>query len=179
MSPSALSQTPGFALTTSTPRLGSSPAALRTLLLAGCIASVAAAAWVGEPAASVRADPELAFLLRGMAGIKAAIVLAAVGVLFWRFGHAVSKRSAGAYLVGAWLLAGATALVWQLSFVPFAALAFHAGEFTLLFVAWRDHQGRSSGFRWKPVTAARSRPSPRMHTRSARSASAASELVAS
>ncbi len=31
-------------------------------------------------------------------------------------------------------------LVWQLSFIPLAALTFHAGEFTLLFVAWCDGQ---------------------------------------
>ena len=124
-------------------RLTSSMTALRLLLCVGCIASVAMAAWVGEPARYLRADPELAFLLRGMATIKAAIVFAAVGMLSWRFGYPLSERTALAYLIGAWLTAGASMLVWQLSFIPLASLAFHAGEFTLLFVAWRDHQSNS------------------------------------
>lgn len=120
-----------------------SPFALRSLLVLGCTVSVLLAAWLAAPATALRADPELVFLLRGMALIKAAIVLAAVGVLCWRFGQPVLPRVAGAYLAGAWLTAGATMLVWQLSFIPLAALVFHVGEFTLLWVAWRDHaEGR-------------------------------------
>jgi hypothetical protein len=57
--------------------------------------------------------------------------------------HASSPTSSSAYLVGAWLSAGATTLVWQLSFIPLAALTFHASEFTLLLVAWRDHQSKA------------------------------------
>ena len=58
----------------------------------------------------------------------------------WRFGSPVLQRPAVAYLIGAWLTAGAAMLVWQLSFIPLAALTFHAGEFTLLFVGWCDGQ---------------------------------------
>ena len=119
-----------------------SPSVLQTLLLAGSIASVAAAAWLGVPSAYLRADPELAFLLRGMAAIKACIVLAAIGVVFWRLEQAVPQRTASAYMVGSWLIAGATTLVWQLSFIPLAALVFHAAEFLLLFVAWRDREAK-------------------------------------
>ena len=119
-----------------------SPSARQTLLLAGSFVSVAAAAWLGEPSAYLLADPELAFLLRGMAAIKACIVLAAIGAVFWRLGQAVAKRTASAYLVGSWLIAGATTLVWQLSFIPLAALVFHAAEFLLLVVAWRDREAK-------------------------------------
>ena len=119
-----------------------SPSTLQSLLLTGSIASVAVAAWLGEPSAYLRTDPELAFLLRGMAAIKACIVLAAIGLVFWRLGQAVPKRTVCAYLVGSWLLAGATTLVWQLSFIPLAALVFHAAEFFLLFVAWRDREAK-------------------------------------
>lgn len=122
--------------------LVSSRTALRVLLLAGCLVSVAAAASLGEPAALLQADAELGRLLRGMALIKAVIALAAVGLLLWRLGQPLSRPMAIAYLVGAWLVAGATMLVWQLSFVPLAALTFHVGEFTLLIAAWRDrHHG--------------------------------------
>jgi hypothetical protein len=118
--------------------LAASPAALRALLCAGCLAAVAAAAWLGQPAATLQADPELARLLRGMALIKAALVLAAVALLLWRFGRPLRRPAAIAYLAGAWLAAGASMLVWQLSFIPLAAPVFHAGELTLLVTAWRE-----------------------------------------
>jgi hypothetical protein len=142
MSSTALAGTqPTLGATALRPAAISRPAALRSLLLSGCIASVAMAAWLGEPAALMRSDAELAQLLRGMAAIKGLIVLAAVGALLWRFGQPAPRRIAIAYLLGAWLIAGATMLVWQLSLVPLAALAFHAGEFTLLIAAWRDREG--------------------------------------
>jgi hypothetical protein len=143
MSSAAFARASVLGATATQPAAMSHPAALRSLLLAGCIASAAITAWLGEPAAFMQADAELAHLLRGMAAIKGVIVLAAVGVLLWRFGQPVPRRTAIAYVLGAWLIAGATTLVWQLSFVPLAALAFHAGEFTLLITAWRDHHGGS------------------------------------
>ena len=113
---------------------------LRASLLLGCLASVVAAAWLGEPSASLKADPELALMLRGMAAIKGTIVVSVVGVLLWRFGHALPNRAAAACLAGAWCMTGATVLVWQLSFIPLAALVFHVGEFVLLVTAWREHR---------------------------------------
>jgi hypothetical protein len=115
---------------------------LRALLLCGCLAMVAIAAWIGRPAAYLASDADLARLLRGMALIKGFLALAAVGVLLWRFGHPLSQRMAGAYLVGAWLAAGASMLVWQLTLIPLAALVFHVGEITMLLTAWRDRTGR-------------------------------------
>ena len=115
-----------------------SPAMLRALLLSGGALAVAIALVCGAPEARLRADAELAFLLRGMAAIKACLVAAAAGVLWWRFGHPIGRGTAAAYLLGAWLMAAATALVWQLTLIPFAALAFHVGGFALLVVAYRD-----------------------------------------
>ena len=119
-------------------RDGMRPASMRTLLLAGCLASAAAAGWLADPAPVLQADTELARLLRGMALIKGALMLAAVGVLLWRFGRPTTPRTAGAYLAGAWMLCGASLLIWQLSAIPFAALLFHAGVLLLLVAAWRD-----------------------------------------
>jgi hypothetical protein len=115
-----------------------SPQLLRSLLILGCVVAVSAAAVLGEPASLVRADPQLALLLRGMAVIKAAIVLSAIGILVWRFGHPVSNRLALAYIVGASVLAGASMLIWQLSFIPLAALGFHVAAFVVLVAAWHD-----------------------------------------
>ena len=111
---------------------------MRALLLAGCVASAAAAGWLADPAPVLQADPELARLLRGMALIKAAFMLAAVGVLLWRFGRPMTPTTAGAYLAGTWMVCGASLLIWYLSAIPFAALLFHSGALLLLVAAWRD-----------------------------------------
>ena len=120
-----------------------SAAVLRAMLLIGCAASVAIAASLGEPQAYLRADPELAVLLRGMAVIKAFIVMPALGVLWWRFGHPIARGSTLGYLVGAWLVASATALIWQLTLIALAALIFHVAGLALLLVALADRRAGS------------------------------------
>lgn len=110
----------------------------RTLLLLGTALALTVAAALGDPRPMLAADPDLARLLRGMALIKGVLVLAAVGVLWWRFRQPLAAGHGTAYLVGAWLAAGATMLIWQLSLIVPAALAFHAGELLLLLTAWRD-----------------------------------------
>jgi hypothetical protein len=115
-----------------------SPVLLRSMLLTGCALAVAIAASCGSPEAHLRADRELAFLLRGMAVIKACLVVAAVGVLWWRFGHPIGRGRSAAYLIGAFLSAAASGLIWQLTLIVPAALAFHVGAFALLLVAYAD-----------------------------------------
>jgi len=119
---------------------GWSSSTLRRVLAAGCCVTVAAAALHGDPAAYLSADPALGRLLRGMALIKALIAAVAVGALMWRFGRPIPRLRAGVYLAGAWFMAGAAMLVWQLSHIALAAISFHAGELTLLFIAWREHR---------------------------------------
>lgn len=114
-------------------------ASLRFNLLLGCAAAAAMAVWLGAPTTAVAADPELAHLLRRMAAIKAAVVLITVAGLHWRFGRELSPRLANLYLLGTWLLAGASMMIWQLAQIPTAAFAFHLGAFVLLATAWRDH----------------------------------------
>lgn len=111
---------------------------LRAALLLGCLAAVTLAAWVGNPAAHLQSDLELAQLLRGMAIIKAGIVIAAAGLLLWRFRRPVPVLLAWVYLLGGWLIAGASMMIWQLTLIPLAALAFHVGELAMLVAAWRD-----------------------------------------
>ena len=127
------------------------PVVFRGLLKGGCLASAGLAAWVGDPSTFLRADAELGYLLRGMAAIKATLVLAACAVLWWRFGHNLSQRIAAAYLAGTCLVAGATALIWQLSFVPLAAVLFHTGTLALLLAAWADHRLGKPGRAATPV----------------------------
>lgn len=118
-------------------RSGVGPAVLRTTLIAVAVASVAIAWRVGDPTAALHADPELARLLRGMAVLKGLMVVAAIAVLLWRFGHAVSPRIATGYLVSTGLMAASAAMIWQLTALLPAAVAFHAGLFIGLIIAWR------------------------------------------
>jgi hypothetical protein len=118
---------------------------LRALLVGGAATAFAAAAVTGDPAAYVRADPGLATLLRGMAVIKALLATGAVGALLWRFGRPIERPVAVAYLAGAWCMAGASMLVWRLTHIGVGAFAFHAGELTLLLVAWREHRRETLG----------------------------------
>ncbi len=124
-------------LTTRTGSAGDSP---RVILVVGCIVAVALAATLVQPGGAAAADPDLAYLLRGMAAIKGVMVLAAVALLTWRFGHPVSGRLAATYLAATWLAAAAATMVWQLASVPLAAIAFHAGELSFLAAAWFDHR---------------------------------------
>lgn len=110
----------------------------RIALLGGCTVAALAGVALGDPAARLAADPDTAFLLRGMAGIKIALLLGALALLAWRLGKPLSARVAAIYVGGACVMAFATALIWQLTALPLAALAFHAAEITLLVTAWRD-----------------------------------------
>ena len=130
-----------------------SSALLRFPLLAVCLLAVLAATWLGEPAAYLAADPALGQLLRGMALIKAAIVVAAVALLLWRFGWRVSPWAALAYGVSSGLMAGSSMLIWQLTFIPLAAALFHIGGLVMLLVSCRDH----AQARFSPVFAAQRR----------------------
>jgi hypothetical protein len=113
---------------------------LRALLVGGAALAVATAAMTGDPTAYLSADPALGTLLRGMAVIKALLAAAAVAALLWRFARPIGRPVAALYLAGTWCMAAASMLVWRLSHIGIGALVFHAGELTLLFVAWHEHR---------------------------------------
>jgi hypothetical protein len=125
-------------------RSGLRPLVLRTVLLAGSLAVALMAGVLAQPAAWSSADPELAFLLRGMAVIKASITVAAIGLALWRFGRPVSSPAASGYVVGIWSLVAANVLIGSLSYIPAAAFVFHVALFALLALAWREGGPRSS-----------------------------------
>jgi hypothetical protein len=122
-------------------RRAASAWALRGLLLAGCVMAMALAAARTDPAAYVRADPALAHLLRGMALLKGGIVAVALALVLWRFGWRVGKFTSAVYLVTCWTLTGTTMLVWQLTAIPAAAVAFHGALIGMVLAAWRDDLG--------------------------------------
>ncbi len=108
------------------------PTLLRGALWTACAAAALTVSLGEHTAPSMEA--ELVDLLRAMALLKAAIVLAAFGLLSWRFGHPTSPGLAASYLGGAWTLAVGWALLWRLDQPLAAALAFHAA-LAVLFVA--------------------------------------------
>ncbi len=61
-----------------------------------------------------------------------------VCLLLQRFKRPVPMRFAAVYLVAMWLAAGASMLIWQLTAIPFAAIAWHTGGLAFLVAAWRD-----------------------------------------
>jgi hypothetical protein len=115
-----------------------SAAQLRALLIAACLLTVGIAVLLGNPSDYLREDPALARLLRCMALIKGALVIAASSAVFWRFGWSISKPAACGYVVTAAVMAGATMLIWQLTLIPLAALLFHAAALGMLVLGWRE-----------------------------------------
>ena len=123
-------------------RSSETPAAVsrwRLGLVACCLAGAALALRLGDPAAYLQADPELARVLRGMALIKTLLVFAALGMIFWRFSWSLSRRLHASYIVGTSLMAFAAASIWQLSCFAAASVAFHAGIVILLATAYVDN----------------------------------------
>lgn len=140
MSQTVTAAAPG-SRTAALPRLGAT-VRLRLLLIGGALLAAAAAYLVGDPTAYLQADPKLGVLLRGMAVIKAMFSLAAMAALWWRFGRPIAPATAAVYLLATWMTAGASVLVWQLWHIGLGAVTFHAGELTLLLVAWREHRAQ-------------------------------------
>jgi hypothetical protein len=118
--------------------IGWTPALWRGAVIAACVIAIGAAAWFGDPRDYVQADPALARLLRGMALIKALIALAAIAAVLWRFRFPVLPPVAIGYVLGSAVLAGSTMCIWQLSFIPQAAVLFHMAGVGMLVVGWRE-----------------------------------------
>ena len=88
--------------------------------------------------AGVEPEPELVLLLRGMAVLEAGLALTAVALAYWRFGRPVSTRAGAGVVVGVSSPVAASALIWFLSFIVAASIAFHVGALGLLVLARRE-----------------------------------------
>jgi len=110
----------------------------RAGLLLGGLALLAAIAGSATLPAAPTSDPGLNQLLRGMALIKGLMSLAAFVLVYWRLGRPITPATAALCLLACWAMAAAAIMIWQLRSIPWAALAFHGGELSLLLMAWRD-----------------------------------------
>ena len=100
--------------------------------------------------------PTLTLLLRFMALMKAAIVLAAAGLVAWRFGSELPSRLAAGYIAAVGLMALSPGLIWSQSSLTLASAFFHSGLLFGLALAARDGFTKS---RNEPI-----RPIPPAHT---------------
>jgi hypothetical protein len=115
----------------------------RTLLVAGCCLTGVGAWALGEPVALQATDPDLAFLLRAMALIKATLVAAGLSVLWWRLGWPIATFLAAGYVLAGWLVAGATVMIWQLTSIAAAAVIFHAAGLAWVGLMWLDYRAEA------------------------------------
>lgn len=110
----------------------------RTLLASVVLVAVALAVFLGQPRPALLADPELAVVLRGMGMIKAVIATAALTLVWWRAGAAVSGRRFLAYVACCALLAVSSVLVLKLAILLPTSVVFHATLLTLGLLALGD-----------------------------------------
>lgn len=110
----------------------------RGLLLAAILLAAGAAALFGAPRPALLADPDLAFLLRGMGAIKASIALAVIGLVWWRAGDVVSDSRFLAYATACAVLAAVSVLVMKLAVLIATSVVFHATLLALGLLALGD-----------------------------------------
>lgn len=110
----------------------------RTVLLAGGVAAAWGAGTFGDPRAYQAADPGSASLLRGVAWIHWAFVALGLFLLWLRLRFRLPVPWLVGYFACTWVVVAANTLIWQLTAIVPAALAFYAGEIILLMLAWND-----------------------------------------
>lgn len=121
---------------------GTAARSFRTLLIGGAASAFTLVLLALPGDAALTQDAQLLLVLQGMALIKAAL-LAGVGWALWlRARWPMLQRTAFAYHLSIWLMAGATAAIWRAEGIALAAIAFHLGLAALAVTAWRD---RASG----------------------------------
>jgi hypothetical protein len=118
-------------------------ARLRAMLIVVCIFAAAVGFVLGDPAGRYAADLELIRLLRGMAIVKAIILLAVLALLSWRLRWLTFRPLVVSYAAAVGVMSFASALVWQLTFIGVAAFLFHASLIALLVLMLRDDVGRA------------------------------------
>ena len=114
------------------------------------ITGLVAGRWSGG--STLAWDPQLVVLLRFMAAVKLAAVVAASALALWRARAPVSSRAAVVAAAALASMALAPGLIWSLAHVGLAAGLFHAGLLTLLVMAWRDDR---VPIRARPIARAR------------------------
>ncbi len=117
------------------------PWLVRGGLLVVAVLAFAAGMLVADAADTARAvatDPDLSRLLRAMAGLKALMAAAAVGVMMWRLASPIGPVRLGLYAVSTAAMTAGPALIWNLVNIGSGAALLHGGLFAAVALLWRD-----------------------------------------
>jgi hypothetical protein len=113
-----------------------------------CLVSIVGLAAVGGLAVGVAlapdtpAEAEYVMLIRFMAIMKAAIVVACIALVAWRLGDDIRPQWAAAYISAVGLMTISPGLIWNLAALPEASAVFHAGLLLGLALAAADGYAR-------------------------------------
>ena len=112
----------------------------RVALHAGLLAASTTGVLLGQSGAGDTSgfEPNLLLLLRFMAALKFAGVVAAALLVHWRLTRPTPRRLALGYVAAIATMAVAPGLIWSLSHVAVAAVLFHAGLLGFMALAWKD-----------------------------------------
>lgn len=113
-------------------------------LLGAVVITAAGFAWFSTTGMPARMDPDLVRVLQLMGFLKAGLVAAALAVLYWRLGWAMTPQLVGAYFAGVAMVVAASVWIWLANYVAIAGLLFHVGILVLAITALRD--GKGTGF---------------------------------
>ncbi len=119
------------------------PALRLALAIAVAVAAIAGVAVGAATAPAATPDADLTLLIRLLALMKAAIVLAAGGLVAWRVGSEISSNLAAAYIAAVCLMALSPGLIWSQSSLTLASAFFHSGLLFGLVLAARDGSAKS------------------------------------
>jgi hypothetical protein len=129
----------------------SGPWRTRLAILACCLAATAVVLGLVPLGAGATGDPQLAYLLRGMALLKAGFLVLLCALLWWRVARPLAPGMTAAYAACLSVMSAATALIWQLNSIAWAALAFHLALFGVALLALRDEGARSTARARQPI----------------------------
>jgi hypothetical protein len=76
--------------------------------------------------------------MRGMAAVKALMLLPALAAVDWRLRQPVRPPLAAGYAGAVWAMAAAPALIWGLQHVAAASALFHGGMIAVVALAVVD-----------------------------------------
>ena len=113
-------------------------ASLLLIVAAAAIASFFVTSPTAEAQAVARSGPELAHLLRAMAGIKAIAAVALVAVTYWRLAAPVGRTRFAVYALACAAMAAGPGLIWGMDHVKLGALFLHGGLIVVALMLWRD-----------------------------------------
>ncbi len=112
---------------------------LPMLTLLALMLGFAGGQWTATADAQADMEQALVLLLRFMALIKLATVVALAAFAQWQLAKPASRPVVFGFRAACMLMALAPGFIWHLSFMAAGAGLFHAGLIVFVVLCWRDH----------------------------------------